>query len=258
MNKNRLTNFILERKKSKDILLMSHAVLGYRNLEENYSAVNAFVKAGVDLMELQFPYTDPMADGPTLVEANQKAVETGITIDQCFIAAKKITDENPETAFIIMTYLNILYSRGYEKFATEAKAAGIMGVIIPDLPVQEARQWTDACDQNDISPIFMTTPETSEERLKEIAKYSRGFLYCVARKGITGEKSTFDTGFEKYISQVAEKVSLPIGVGFGVRDKEGVQELKNKADIAIVCSKAIELITAEGIKAASAFLKSLR
>ena len=254
----RLSNFITNRLQDKPILVMSHAVLGFPSIESNHRSTSAFSDAGIDMIELQFPYSDPMADGPILLNANQKAVASGISVDQCFKESEAITANNPNTAFLIMTYLNIIYARGYNKFAAEAAKAGIYGVIIPDLPVEEAHEWREACRNHGIAPIFMVTPDTTDSRMKQIVESSRGFLYCVARKGITGKQTTFDREFFEYIDRVKGTTDLPLGVGFGIRNKEDIDALTGKISIGIVCSKAIELIHKESVESATSFLKNLR
>ena len=258
MEKSVLEKRIKERLQTKPILLCSHSVLGYPALEENPKAIADFCQAGVDIMELQFPFSDPMADGPILLEANQKAVKNGVTVDQCFEVSREVIAKNPQTMFLIMTYYNIVYKRGLSKFAKEAKEAGVLGVIIPDLPLEELSAWERACKEHQLSPILMVTPDTSDKRMQEILKRAMGFIYCVARKGITGEQSQFGAEFYAYLERVAEHTDLSKGVGFGVRSKEDVSKLIGHAQIAIVCSKAIDILGKKGSLAASKFLKGLR
>ncbi len=252
--------FIEDRLKKKPILLCSHAVMGFPSIDENHKAIDAFCKAGVDIIELQFPYSDPMADGPVLVRANQTAVASGIRVNDCFAASAEITKAHPGTAFLVMTYYNIVFTRGLKKFAQETAAAGIKGVIIPDLPIEEATTWQDQAKLHGLSPIFMVTPQTDASRLKQIAASASGFLYCVARRGITGAKTKFDDEFFDYVARVRLATNLPLGIGFGVQDSADVAKLSESGDIAIaiVCSKAIEIMTQSGIEAAAGFLQQLR
>lgn len=257
MQASELTTKIKKKLESKDILICSHSVLGFPNFEGNHAAIDAFCHAGVDIMELQFPYSDPMADGPVLLEANQEAVKNGTKVTDCFRITSEVTQRHPKTIFLIMTYFNIIYNRGLDQFAREAKESGISGIIIPDLPIEESDPWTQVCQKYDLSPIFMVTPDTHEDRMKLICSRASGFIYCVARKGITGAQTKFGPNFQAYISKVKSLTDLPTGVGFGVRSREDVLQLKGQTEIAICCSKAIDLLAKEGIQAAADFLKKL-
>ena len=241
---------IIKKRQSKGILLMSHAVLGYPSFAFNHELVNTLVSTNVDIVELQFPFSDPMADGPVLSKANQSSLENGTTIEQCFAEAQKITQKFANTAFVIMTYYNIIYSYGKENFLKKAASVGIQGIIIPDLPPDEAEahEYCVLADKYDVAPIFLCTPFSSKQRLEYIAKQSRGLIYCVARHGTTGRHTKFGTEFETYITNVRSTFNLPIGVGFGVQSPEDVEYLKNTGvDIAIICSHVIKMSMEKGL-----------
>ena len=187
-----LKQCIQDKLKSKDILIMSHTVIGYPSLAISAELVDELVMNGkVDMMELQFPFSEPIADGPVLLKANQASVRNGTTIDTCFQFARDITAHHPETIFVIMTYYNILFKRGVEKFVAEAAQAKIKGIITPDIPPEIAQEYIEACEKYQISPIFLVTPDTTLERMKQIASLSNGMIYCVARPGVTGQQTTF-------------------------------------------------------------------
>ncbi len=255
---NNLKQRIRTRLQAKDILLMSHTVIGYPTLPISAELVDQLVTQGqVDLIELQFPYSEPIADGPVLLKANQTAVRNGTSIDTCFEFARSVTTRHPDTLFIIMTYYNILFKRGIEAFVAEAAAANIQGIITPDIPPEDAQVYIEACKKHGIAPIFLVTPDTSEARIKTIAACSDGMIYCVARPGVTGLKTTFTPEFYAYIDRVKHITDLPLGVGFGLKTKEDVAQLKGKADIAIMCSKAIELCVNESPAAVGRFFADL-
>jgi tryptophan synthase alpha chain len=243
---------ILKKRESKGILLMSHAVMGYPSFSFNHDLVKTLADADVDIIELQFPFSDPMADGPVLSKANQASLENGTTVDQCFNEAKKIIDTNKNTLFVIMTYYNVIYRYGKNEFLKRAAAIGIQGIIIPDLPPDEteAHEYCTLAKEYDVSPIFLCTPFTSKERLDYIAKQSRGLIYCVARHGTTGRHTKFGIEFENYIQNVRNSFSLPIGVGFGVQSADDVEYLKKTGiDIATICSYVIKLSMEKGLDA---------
>lgn len=243
---------------SKDILLMSHVVLGYPSFNKNLAVLEEYSKIGVDLVELQFPYSEPIADGPILMEANQQSLINGTTVSSCFDEATKITGKFKNTIFVIMTYYNLIFQMGDREFVKKASESGISAMIIPDLPPEEASDFICACDEFEVSPIFLVTPKTSIKRMQYIANQSRGLLYCVARTGVSGQDTLFSNDFDSYLQKVRSITSLPIGVGFGVKTKEDVEHLKNKAEIAIVCSEAVKISITDGVLESASYLKNLR
>lgn len=245
-------------RQQKDILIMSHAVMGYPSFEENRKLIAEYSKAGVEMVELQFPFSEPIADGPILIKANHESIEKGTEVDDCFQFACQMTEEFPEMIFLIMTYYNILFTRGIDRFVQEASQVGIGGIIVPDLPPEESKAYIKACNQSNLSPIFLFSPTNSDKRLKVISDISQGMVYCVARKGVTGYQTLFSKQFEDYLARAKQATKLPLGVGFGVQTKEDVHHLKGKADIAIVCTQAIKIANEKGAVAAGEFLKMLR
>jgi tryptophan synthase alpha chain len=243
--------------KKKDILLVSHVVLGYPSLEIGMQTVAEMSKVGVDIVELQIPFSDPQADGPFFTQAQQEAVKNGITVPQCFEFARKVCAEYPEINFVFMTYLNIAYKYGISKFVRDASEVGVRGIILPDLPVEEADEYVEACDKFAIAPIFMFTPMTSEERMQKIAKQSRGFIYCQARIGVTGTHTQFGAEEEEYIARCRRNTDLPIAMGFGIQERADIDFLKGKVDIAICCTQAIKALVRDGVSGMGRFLKRL-
>jgi len=251
---------IEQKRTQKSVLLMSHTVMGYPSYAYNHEQVAALVESNVDIIELQFPFSDPMADGPVLAKANQESLENGTTIEQCFVEAQKITSTHKTTIFVIMTYYNVIFAYGKDAFTRRAAECGIQGIIVPDLPPDEdeAHQYVAAADKYDISTIFLCTPFTSKERLGYIAQYSRGLIYCVARLGTTGRHTKFGPEFEKYIRDVREAFTLPVGVGFGVQSADDVNHLKRiGVDIAIICSHVINMSIKKGLPAVREYLTEI-
>src|SRR5262245_7253153 len=170
---------------------MTHIVLGYPSLDASRRVVEQMVEAGVDLMELQIPFSEPIADGPVILHANQKALATGITVDQCLEVAAKLSREFP-IPFLFMSYYNIAYVRGPERFAREMRECGLRGAIIPDLPFEEGEVLLGAMQREQLDPIFIYAPNTTDARMAQIARRASGFIYCVARKGVTGAETHFE------------------------------------------------------------------
>jgi tryptophan synthase alpha chain len=244
----------------KPILLMSHLVLGYPGIEANRQVIAEMVAGGVDLMELQIPFSEPIADGPMIAKANQDALDNGFKVREGldFIAETVKTHKIP---FLIMTYYNILMAYGVEKFIKEAARIGVKGLIIPDLPPQEAKEAIAFCQeygQGELDWVQLMTPTSSDARLAEIGKNARGFVYCVARKGVTGKKTDFGDDLAKFIKRCRAATNLPLAVGFGVKSAEDVSQLSSLAEIAVVGTAAIKIHEEQGAKAVGEFFKGLR
>ncbi len=248
---------IREARSKKDILLMTHIVVGYPSLAASLEIVDAMVEAGVDLMELQIPFSEPMADGPVILAANQKALAQKITVEDCFDFAAKVARKHP-IPFLFMSYYNVLFRAGVSAFTKRMKAAGLTGAIVADLPPEEASDYLAAMKGEGLDPVFIFAPTTSDERLRTIADSSRGFIYCVARKGVTGKHTSFSTELESYLARCRAATKLPLAVGFGVQDASDVAFLRGKVDIAVVGSATLRLVDEKGTGAVAPFIRSLR
>ena len=220
--------------------IMSHAVVGFPALEENLRAIDGLVAAGVNLIELQVPFSDPVADGPTLVNACYEALKQGGSVSATLELARRACERHPQVRFILMSYLNPLYRYGLEACFRDAAAAGIRGLIIPDWPVEDVEPMLPLLDELDLAPILMVTPNTPAERLRRLSAASRMMVYVVARMGVTGKQTNWDATFDAYIADIRAQTDLPLAVGFGVRSAEDLRALNGKVDIAAVCSRYIE------------------
>jgi tryptophan synthase alpha chain len=252
-----LETYLKKRLKEKEILLMTHIVLGYPTFEDAFRIVEAMVNAGVDLMELQIPFSEPIADGPIILNANQKSLAGGTTVQKCMDFAQKAV-KSFDIPFLFMSYYNILFKYGVDRFIDTMHSNGIVGAIVPDLPPEEGGDYLDAMEKYHLSPIFIFSPTTPEERMVYLNSYGKGFVYCVARKGVTGVTTDFSTQLTEYLLRCRKATDLPLALGFGVKDREDVEFLKGKADIAVIGSETIRLVDTEGVDAVSKFINSLR
>lgn len=233
-------------KQKARLQVMSHAVVGFPSLEENETAIAGLVKAGVHYIELQVPFSDPIADGHTLVNACYEALKTGGSVSATLALARRVSKNHPEANFILMSYLNPLYRYGLENLFRDAAAAGIKGVIIPDLPVEEVEPYSALLDELNLAPILMVTPNTSEERMARICRSARGMLYVVSRLGVTGARTKWGEAFVQYLDRIRQHTNLPLAVGFGVRDETDLAALQGQAEVAALCSQYIEWQRDEG------------
>jgi tryptophan synthase alpha chain len=249
--------YLEKKKQEKGILLMTHIVLGYPSWEVSREVVRAMVESGVDLMELQIPFSEPMADGPVILTANQKALERGVTVRRCLDFAQEVT-RSFEIPFLIMTYYNILFKYGLEPFAQTLKKSGLQGAIVPDLPPEEGQDYLDMMKKNGLTAVLFFSPTSSNARMQYVASMAQGFIYCLSRKGVTGADTDFSGDLAGYLARCRQNTSLPLAVGFGVKDKTDVDFLKGKADIAVIGSQTIRIVEEQGSKAVGNFICSLR
>ena len=255
-NQGGIQAYIQNRLQEKKILLMTHIVMGYPSFDASYEIVRQMVAAGVDLMELQIPFSEPMADGPVILKANQRALDSGATVAQCLDFAARVTAEF-NIPFLFMSYANILYKYGMDSFAAKMKEIGIRGAIVPDLPPEEAEEYLPAMEANGLDPIYIFSPETPDHRMTAIDAVSSGFVYCLARKGVTGKNTDFSQDLADYLGRCRRATDLPLAVGFGVKEKADIDFLKGLADIAVVGSQTIREVEEKGVDATAPFIKSL-
>ncbi len=252
-----LEHYIKNRLNEKDILLMTHIVLGYPSFKDSMELIRVMVTSGVDLMELQIPFSEPTADGPVIVKANQRALERGATIKDCLNVAKQAAGTF-DIPFLIMTYYNIPFIYSLKRFLAAISDYGIRGAIIPDLPPEEGREYLDKMKTYDLAPILIFSPTTSLDRMRYIATFGKGFIYCVSRKGVTGKNTDFSEELGAYLMKCRKATSLPLAVGFGVKSKSDVDFLKGKSDIAVIGSETLRMVEQKGIASVKDFIYSLR
>ena len=239
----RIKEKFAELESRKEKALIAYIMAGFPNEKDTIATIRGLVKGGTDIIELGFPFSDPLADGPVIQNASTVSLEKGTKITKFFSLVKKIRKET-DIPLVLMTYTNILYHKGYSKFISEAKKAGIDGFVLPDMSVEESKEYLKAA-KNNADTIFLISPNTNKTRVQKITKASSGFLYLVAVFGTTGVK----TGIKKYtldaIKQVKKqtKGKIPIGVGFGISTPEDVKKyIKAGADAVIVGSAYLKLI----------------
>lgn len=245
------------RLKDKDILLMTHIVLGYPSFDENREVIKQMVENGVDCIEMQIPFSEPMADGPVILKANQDSLANGTKVEQCLTFAEEMVAAH-DIPFLFMTYYNIIFKYGEQPFFSRATNAGIKGLIIPDLPPEQSSTFFDFANENNIAPILIFAPTSTDERMRELDLAGSGFIYCVARRGVTGKKSELGDDFEQYIQRCRAATTKPIAVGFGIRNSDDIDALKGKADMAVIGSETIRLVDEKGAKAVGPFIARLR
>ncbi|HEX9804710.1 MAG TPA: tryptophan synthase subunit alpha [Candidatus Dojkabacteria bacterium] len=257
MNKIKLQ--IKKIKSEKRLGLMTHIVAGYPTLSESIKIIKSMEKVGADFVEIQIPFSDPMADGPTIMKANQVALDNGITVFDSFSLIKKIS-KHVTIPLIIMSYYNIVFNYGIEKFIKEAKKSGISGFIIPDLSFEEDEHegFSKICEKSDLVNIRVLSPASTEERIEKNARLAHGMIYFMSRKGITGAQKEMNKELTKDLKRIKKITDIPIGVGIGISKPEHLKPLKEaKAQIAIIGSAVINEYNAKGVKGVESFLEKI-
>ena len=252
-----LADEIREKRQERDILLMTHIVVGYPSFDDSLRVVEQMVAAGVDLMELQIPFSEPIADGPVILRANQQALMAGSTVERCLVFAEEV-NRRFDIPFLLMTYYNILFKYGVSDFTGRMADAGIAGSIVPDLPPEEAKDYLEAMGRNALEPIFIFSPNTRDERMRVIAKHAGGFVYCVARKGVTGAETSFSDEFAAYLARCRAATDLPLALGFGVKSRSDVDFLRGQVDIAVIGTETLRVLDEHGVDGVRGFIEGLR
>lgn len=224
---------------SREALLMTHVVCGYPSFEDNWRELEIMAEAGVELVELQFPFSEPSADGPLFVKANQQAIENGVHVEDCFQFMEKVSAHFP-FKIVMMGYFNTVFKTGSRAFMEKLKQAGGSGFILPDLPVDEAGELHAIAQELDLDPIVLMTPTNSEARLAQLAKAARGFIYCVARKGVTGSHTDMSSEVADFIARCRQHTQLPLAIGFGVSQKSDIDFIAEHGDIAVIGTAALK------------------
>lgn len=233
-----LEPFLRERLAHKPLLTMTHVVCGYPSFEANLRALEVMAEFDVDLVELQFPFSEPSADGPRFVRANQLAIERGVHTRDCFAFLARAAQRFP-FRLLMMGYYNTVFKMGEARFVEQLAAAGGSGMIIPDLPLEEAGELRRLAAERDIDLVLLMAPTNTDARLARLGAAARGFVYAVARKGVTGGKTAMDAALDAFIGRCRGATRLPIGVGFGVSSRADMEFLRGRADIAIIGTAAL-------------------
>jgi tryptophan synthase alpha chain len=220
--------------------LVVYVTCGDPDLGTTRDVVLAAIEAGADVIELGVPFSDPVADGPVIQRASERALKVGTSLAQVLTLASEIRQHAQSTGLVVFSYLNPILRM--EKFCMVARHAGVDGVLVTDLPVEEASEYLCAMKVNDLAPVFLAAPTSPDERLKRIAGASRGFVYAVSRTGVTGARQQLATDAQKLVRRLRRVTKLPVAVGFGISNAEQFAEVGKFADAVVVGSAIVETI----------------
>lgn len=240
--------------------LMPYLTMGYPQQDSALVLVPALIEAGADLIELGVPFSDPLADGATIQVAAQQALANGMTLSLCLEQAARLRDRGIMAPFILMGYYNPILQMGLECFARRAAAAGVDGLIVPDLPPEEADALQVALQSQRIALVFLLAPTRDNERVQFVAGRTGGFLYLVSLTGVTGARDQLPPDLESFVARARAATDLPLAVGFGISTPDQAARVARIADGVIVGSALVRAIAAgqDPVAAASTFVASLR
>ncbi|MEO7726214.1 MAG: tryptophan synthase subunit alpha [Burkholderiales bacterium] len=204
--------------------------------------MHALVAAGADVIELGVPFSDPMADGPTIQRSSERALKHGVSLKNVLEFTAEFRQTNTTTPVVLMGYANPIEAMGYGKFADAALAAGVDGVLVVDYPPQEAAEFSGLLAKRNVDSIFLLSPTSTESRIKEVARHARGYVYYVALRGVTGAANLDVGDVAKKLPDIRAHIKLPIGVGFGIRDAQAARAVAQVADAVVIGSRLVQEI----------------
>lgn len=240
--------------------LVAFIAAGDPDLETTRALVLEMERGGADIVELGVPFTDPLADGPSNQAAYERGLRAGATLPKVFDLVREIRRES-EVPLLLMTYVNPIFRYGFERTTRDARAAGLDGFLMVDLPPEESDEWAGACRACDLDTIFMLAPTSTDERIRIVGRLARGFIYCVSRTGVTGARADLPSDLPALLDRVRAESELPISVGFGISRPDQVREVLTNAEGVIVGSAIVNRIAERGrdsVADVGAFIRDLK
>ena len=229
-------------KKDNKTCLISYITAGDPSISSSLDIMNALVDSGTDIIELGVPFSDPMADGPTIQRACERALSQNVSCIDIFKLVENFRKKNKTIPIVLMGYLNPIEKMGYELFARLANESGVDAILVVDLPHEEAEEIISIFKKHKLESIFLIAPNTKIDRIIEISKYASGFLYYVSLKGVTGASTLNIKETAKQLDVIKESINLPLAVGFGIKDAETAKKLSKNADAVVIGSAIVTII----------------
>jgi tryptophan synthase alpha chain len=219
---------------------MPYSVLGYPTRQAGLDTVRVLVEAGADLFEFGLPFSDPLADGPTIQAATQKSLENGTTMKDCLAMTRELRQQGVETPALLMGYINPMLAYGLARFVADAAEAGVDGFIVPDLPPEEAEEMEALCAERGLALVYLLAPTSTPERIALVAQKSKGFIYLVSLTGVTGARDHLPPGLSDFVARVRSQTDTPLAIGFGISNGQQARLVAQLADGVIVGSALVK------------------
>jgi tryptophan synthase alpha chain len=241
-----------------DLKLVAYIMAGHPSKKRSIDVGKRLAASGIAALEIGIPHSDPLADGPVIQKAGQEALANGMTVPGALEVAAAVASEG--IPVVLMTYVNPVLSHDPRKFAAEAAQAGVAGVIVPDMPIEEAEPVAGWLRAASLDTVFMVAPTTPPDRIEAIASHSSGFVYCVTVTGITGVRKELPEGIPELLAEVKRRTALPVAAGFGISRQEHLKALRGKLDAAVVGSAIVDEIerAGDGVSLVRELLKACR
>jgi tryptophan synthase alpha chain len=237
------------------VALIPYLTAGFPTLDGAREVGEAYVAAGADVVEIGIPFSDPLADGPTIQNTASRALQNGADLDYCLELASGFSGRVP---VVFLVYYNVVFARGVEKFLDEASEAGVSGVVIPALPVDEAGRFAELCAERGVAFCPLAAPTSTDERLARVGELASGFVYCVSVAGVTGARDTLPRGAVDLLRRARREVEAPIVLGFGIGSVEAATRAAGESDGIIIGSKLMQLVGEGGPEMAARWLREVR
>jgi len=237
------------------VAFMPYLTAGFPTLDGAREVGETYVEAGADIIEIGVPFSDPLADGPTIQNTTTKALENGADLAYCLDFASGLVERVP---VVFLIYYNVIFAHGAEEFLDAVAEAGVSGLVIPDLPVDEVEGFAGLAEERGVALCPMAAPTSSDERLEQIGKLATGFVYCVSVAGVTGVRETLPPGAVEILRRVRSKTDTPVALGFGIGSAEAAAEAAAEADGVIIGSKLMKLVEEDGVERTGEWLREVR
>jgi len=237
------------------VALIPYLTAGYPTLDAAREVGEAYVAAGADVVEIGVPFSDPLADGPTIQDTTTRALQNGADLDYCLELASAFSNRVP---VVFLVYYNVVFARGVEEFLDEAAGAGVSGVVIPDLPVDEAERFAELSTKHGVAFCPLAAPTSTDERLARVGELASGFVYCVSVAGVTGAREVLPPGAVDLLRRARREVEAPVVLGFGIGSVEAATQAAREADGIIIGSKLMQLVGEGGPEKAERWLREVR
>jgi tryptophan synthase alpha chain len=239
---NRIDTTMQRLKEEGQTALVPFITVGFPDLDTSESLAQTILESGADMLELGIPFSDPLAEGPTIQMTSYRALENGVNLGTCLETLRNLRKKGVDAPLIFMGYYNPYLRYGIERFLQEAEDSGLDGVIVPDLPTEESAEFREACSSHGIHVIPLLAPTSPDARIAEACKGAGGFIYCVSLTGVTGARQSLSSGLSDLVGRIRQHTDLPVIVGFGISQKEHIQEIGKFADGAVVGSALLDAI----------------
>lgn len=259
---NRIDVRLKELREAGETALAPFVTIGFPDIETSEDLVEVIAQSGGDMLELGIPFSDPLADGLTVQKASFRALENGVSVTTSLEVLRRLRGRGVEAPLIFMGYFNPFLRYGTERFVGDAAEAGLDGIIVPDLPPEEAGPFKELCESRGIYLVPLLAPTSTDERIAQACKGANGFIYCVSLTGVTGARQELSSGLSDMVGRIRRHTDLPVLVGFGVSSRQHVTEIGRFADGAVVASALLDAIdrsTADQVlETASEFVRKLK